>query len=94
MNEWNNIIWSDEAHFEVFSRKNHTFVGCLKSEFNKPFNSFPRVQGGGGHVIVWGCMSGGARGSLVIYYGKVDGPAYIKIFEGSLPTFIENPFDL
>ena len=26
LNEWNNIIWSDEAHFEVFNRKNRTFV--------------------------------------------------------------------
>ena len=52
LNEWNNTIWSDESHFGVFNRKNHTFVGCLKSESNKPFNFFPRVQGGGGYVSV------------------------------------------
>ena len=26
LNEWNNIIWSDEAHFEVLNRKNHVLV--------------------------------------------------------------------
>ena len=34
LNEWNNIIWRDEAHFEGYNRKNRTFVRRLKSEFN------------------------------------------------------------
>ena len=38
-------------------------------------------------------MSGGARGLLVMHSGKVNGPAYIKIIEEALPTFIENIFD-
>jgi hypothetical protein len=50
------------------------------------------VQGGGGCVSVWGCISGGARGPLVLYSGSVDGPAYIKIIEEALPMFIENTF--
>ncbi|CAF4934189.1 unnamed protein product, partial [Rotaria socialis] len=80
-NEWNNVIWSDEAHFEVFNRKNRTLVRRLKSENNEPFNFVPRVQGGGGTVSVWGCMSGGARGPLMIYTGRLNGPAYIKTIQ-------------
>ena len=38
-------------------------------------------------------MSGATRGPLVIYSGKVNGPAFIKIIEEVLPTFIENTFD-
>ncbi|CAF4884106.1 unnamed protein product [Rotaria socialis] len=45
--EWNNIIWSDEAHFEVLNRKNRTFVRRLRSEADKPFNFVAKVQGGG-----------------------------------------------
>ncbi|CAF3364833.1 unnamed protein product [Rotaria socialis] len=51
------------------------------------------MQGGGGSISVWGCMVGGARGPLVIYSGKVDGPAYVKIIEEALPSFIENAFE-
>jgi hypothetical protein len=51
------------------------------------------VQGGGGSVSVWGCMSGGARGPLVMYSGKVNGLAYISLIEEVLPMFIENTFD-
>ena len=87
------MIWSDEAHFEVFNRKNHTFVGRLKSDSNQPLNFLPRAQGGGGHVSIWGCMSGVARGPLAMYSGKVNGLTYIKIIEEALPTFIENTFD-
>jgi transposase len=93
LKEWNNIIWSDEAHFEVLNRKNRTFVRRLKHECNEPFNFVPRVQGGGGSVSVWGCIAGGARGPLVMYSGNVNGAAYIKIIEEPLPMFIENAFD-
>ena len=93
LNEWNNVIWSDEAHFEVLNRKNRLLVRRLISETDEPFNFVPRVQGGGGTVSVWGCMSGGARGSLVTYTGRLNGPAYIKVIEHALPMFIENTFD-
>ena len=52
------------------------------------------MQENGGHGSVWGCMSGGACGPLIMYSSKVSGPAYIKIIEEALPTFIENTFDL
>ncbi|CAF2093923.1 unnamed protein product [Rotaria magnacalcarata] len=60
---------------------------------NEPFNFVPRVQGGGGTVSVWGCMPGDACGSLIIYTGKMNGPAYIKTIQDALPIFIENKFD-
>ena len=91
--EWNNIVWSDEAHFEVLNRKNRTLVRRLQTESDAPFNFVPRVQGGGGSVSVWGCMAGGARGPLVTYSGRVNGPAYVKIIEDALPLFIDNAFD-
>ncbi|CAF4153084.1 unnamed protein product [Rotaria sp. Silwood2] len=72
LNEWNNIIWSDEAHFEVFNRKNRTYARRLTTE---------------------SCISGAARGPLVMYSGNVNGSAYIKIIEEALPMFIENTFD-
>ena len=65
----------------MLNRKNGTLVRRLKSESNEPFNFVPRVQGGGGSVSVWGCISGGARGSLVVYSGRVNGPSYINIIQ-------------
>ena len=93
LNEWDNIIWSNEIHFEVFCCKNRTFVRRLKSECNQLLNFLPRMQVSEGHVSVWSYMSGGPRDPLVIYSFKVNEPAYIKIIEEALPTFIENTFD-
>ncbi|CAF3380963.1 unnamed protein product [Rotaria sp. Silwood2] len=50
--EWNNIIWSDEAHFEVLNRKNRTFARRLQNESNEPFNFLPKMQGDAGIVSV------------------------------------------
>ena len=78
----------------MLNRKNHVLVGRLKSEINESFNFVPCEQGGGGGVvIVWGCMADGARGPLMIYSGKLTGPAYIDVIEETLPMFIQNRFD-
>ena len=52
------------------------------------------MQGGGGSVSVWECMSGGAHGPLMIYIGRVNSAAYIEIIKDALPMFIENAFDV
>ena len=68
--EWNNVIWSDEAHFQVFNRKNYAFVRCRRSEYDQPFNFVSKVQDGSGCISV--CIAGGARGPLVMYSGKLN----------------------
>ena len=49
---WKCVIWSDEAHFELFNRKNRTLVRRKMSESEKPFSFVPRMQKGGGSVSV------------------------------------------
>ena len=88
--EWNNIIWSGEAHFELLNRKNCTFVRRLRSENDQPFSFVPNVQGDGGCVSVWGCMVGGGGGPLVMYSGRLSGRAYVQVIEEALSLFIEN----
>ena len=40
-----------------------------------------------------GCISGGVRGPLMTYTGRVNGAACIRIIKNALPMFIENEFD-
>ena len=42
--EWNNIIWSGEAHFELPNRKNCTFVRRLRSENDQPYQLVRNFQ--------------------------------------------------
>ncbi|CAF3997138.1 unnamed protein product [Rotaria magnacalcarata] len=69
--DWKTVIFSDESHFEVFNRKNKSFVRRLPSESDKPFNFQPRVQGGGGSISVCGIMTAKGVGSLAFYDGHV-----------------------
>ena len=67
------MIWSDEAHFELFNRKNRTLVRRKMSERDRPFSFVPRMQNGGGSVSVWGCMTSSGLSNLVFYEGRVNG---------------------
>ncbi|CAF1140677.1 unnamed protein product [Didymodactylos carnosus] len=91
-NDWKYVVFSDESHFEVLNRKNRSFVRYLRSEQDKPFNFRARVQGGGGCVSVWGCMTAEGIGSLVVYKGRVNGKKYIEMLNLSLPSFIKKRF--
>ena len=39
----------------------------------------------GSCVSVWGCIAGGVRGPLVMYPGKLNGGAYVKVIEEAFP---------
>ncbi|CAF3984976.1 unnamed protein product [Rotaria sordida] len=92
-NEWKNVIFSDESHFEVFNRKNRSFVRRLPSEADQPFNFQPRVQGGGGSVSVWGVMTAKGVGPLAFYDGRMNGPNYIDVIKPQLLPYIKKNFD-
>ena len=83
-NDWKNVIFSDESHFEVFNRKNRSYVRRLPSESDRPFNFQPRIQGGGGSVSVWGVMTAKGLGPLVFYDGRMNGDNYISLMKSNL----------
>lgn len=91
--DWKTVIFSDESHFEVFNRKNRSFVRRLPSEADKPFNFQPRVQGGGGLVSVWGVMTAKGVGPLVFYDGRMNGLNYVNVIEPVLLPYIKKTFN-
>jgi transposase len=90
--DWSKVIWSDEAHFELYNRKNRTLVRRKMNESDMPFSFVPRMQKGGGCVSVWGCMTSAGTGPLMFYEGRVNGRDYIQIIGDVLPAFINNRF--
>ena len=51
------------------------------------------MQSGRGCVSVSGSVATGDRGPLVMYSGKLNGGAYVKVIVEAFPLFIENTFD-
>ena len=90
--DWSKVIWSDESYFELFNRKNQTFVRRKPNESEMLFCFVPRVQKGGGCISVWGCMTSAGVGPLVFYNGRVNGRSYVQLVGDVLPVFINSQF--
>ena len=63
--DWKRIIWTEEAHFDLFNRKNRTLVRRIPSKSEKPFSFVARMQKRGGSISLWGCMTSEGIGDLV-----------------------------
>jgi hypothetical protein len=49
-----------------------------------PKNVIPTVKHGGGHAMVWGCMSYAGVGELAIVEGIMNAKGYVNILRGNL----------
>ena len=92
--DWKRIIWTDEAHFELFNRKNRTLVGQTRSESEKPFSFVPRMQQRGGSISLWACMNSEGISDLVFHDGRVNGETYIHVIGDTLTRFIKRRFNV
>jgi transposase len=81
------IIFSDESNYAVINRKNRKLVRRHQNEkYNMRF-IVPRLQGGGGSVGIWGCITYDGPGLCSIYDGRMDQHKYIETLENHLiPT--------
>ena len=86
---WNKIVFSDKFKFNVFGSDSHFKVWRKKKKGEyKETNTYKTVQGKGGNVIVWGCITSKEFGKLYRIQGKIDKDKYIGILsECLLGTF-------
>jgi len=81
------IIFSDESNFTVLNRKNRVLI---RRHHNENFHSrfiVPRLQGGGGSVGIWGCITYHGPGLSLLYDGRMNQYNYIETLENaSIPT--------
>lgn len=81
------IIFSDESNFTILNRKNRVKI---RRHYNEKYHSrfiVPRLQGGGGSVGIWGCITYQGPGLLTLYDGRMDQYNYIETLENALiPT--------
>ena len=83
--KWNLVLFSDESSFQLFSNR-PKLVRRSSSEKYNPECLAPRVQKGGGSVMVWGCLSGKGKGELQFVQGIVNSEKYINTMEYMLPS--------
>ena len=86
--ELRRIVFSDEPNYTVINCKNKVII---RRHHNEKYNNcfiVPRLQGGGGSVSIWGCITCDGPGLYMLYSSQMDQHSYIDTLEKYLmPTF-------
>jgi transposase len=91
INEWDNIIWSDESKFEVFRGDGRRYVWRNAQEKYNPKCLIPTFKSGQESVMIWGCFTKNKLGPLVKLEGRITANIYIEeILEKNLLPFINS----
>jgi transposase len=81
LEDWSRVIFSDESNFRPFQRKNKQTVWYRKGVDREEDLLELKVQGGGGGIGIWGCISFFGVGCCKIYNGTIDTERYIDVID-------------
>lgn len=83
LEQWNNVLWTDESKFEIFGSRRHVFVRRSAGERATEQCIVPTVKHGGGSVMIWGCFGGTVVGDIVKIEGILKKEQYRNILENN-----------
>jgi hypothetical protein len=87
--QWKRVIFSDESNYQLINRKTIPYVRrMIHEKYDKKF-CVKRVQGGGGSIGIWGCISINGAGVCSCYSGRMNTEFYIQTMENSLKPSID-----
>ncbi len=80
------IVWTDEKIFCLYPQSKKMKVKLLPDESSEAYG-LPRVQQGGGHIMVWGAITIFGKIYLATLPSKVDGKVFAKFLkEEAIPA--------
>ncbi|KAL1944863.1 hypothetical protein VTO73DRAFT_2483 [Trametes versicolor] len=84
MDQWRLVVFSDESKFNLFGSDGRQWCRRRVGEEFLDRNVKKRMQGGGGSVMVWGCITSKGVGRLHRIEGIMDAKKYCTILEEAL----------
>ncbi|CAF3491798.1 unnamed protein product [Rotaria sp. Silwood2] len=88
VNDWSNVIFSDETNFEILNRKNRIYIRRFRTDSTRFERYQKRVHKGGG-IGLWSYLTCHGLGPLVIYDGRLNSVKYIDILEHHLSAALQ-----
>jgi transposase len=90
VDDWKRVIWSDETKMNRMGSDGRKWGWKQPGTQLQNHHVQPTVKHGGGHVMVWGCMSVYGVGNLVRIDGLMNAKRYCEILEDNLGPSIES----
>ena len=87
--QWKNIMWSDESNFELINRKSNIAVKRIAHEKYYARYISPTVQRGGGSIGIWSCFNYKSVGMCQTYTGRINSRIYVEVLENNLIPSID-----
>lgn len=87
---WNNVLFSDESKFCVCNSTRQRKIWRRKGEAMREKNLESSVKGGGGSVMVWGCMSAAGSGNLTFIESTMKAHDYLEILRDNVRSSATN----
>ena len=79
MEDWNQVLWTDESKFELFNSKRRKYVRMKANEAPTNETTQKTVKHGGGNVMIWGCFGNGQVGNIKRIQSTMDQHVYHSI---------------
>lgn len=87
--DWKRVIFSDETKINRFGSDGLRWTWVRDNEPLQPRSVISTVKGGGGSLMIWGCITAGGVGYLAEIEGIMDQHLYKEILEGELADTID-----
>ena len=88
IDDWKNVLWTDESSFEIGKNTRRVHVWHFPSERFNPACLAPTFKSGRQTIMVWGCFMWGKCGPLVILpKGSLNGLNYVMVMNEAMLGF-------
>jgi hypothetical protein len=88
--EWKQVVWSDESRFALFQPDGQARVWRSPGEAYNQNCIQSTVKFGGGSVMFWGCIGWHGVGPLVVVEGNMDSNEYVNILANHFIPWVDN----
>lgn len=87
---WESVLFTDESKFNIFGSDGRRYVWRKPNEEFAPGKVSLTVKHGGGHAMVWGCVSSKGVGNLAFIDGNMTAKMYVTILQDNLKKSVED----
>ena len=90
--QWKNVIFSDESSFTLFPTSGRVYVWRQPKEAYDPTCILPTVKHGGGSVMIWGAISWKSAGPMISLHGRINSRDYLRILSDQVHPMVRELF--